>query len=75
MSGSHGMKFLSLMLACNAARMVPGMFQGYPRPELVEPRYTTAPSECSRVESHNRYTAALAKRERRAAKLRKENQQ
>lgn len=75
MRNSHGMKFLSLMLACNAARMVPGMFQGYPRPELVEPRYTTAPSECSRVESQNRYNAALAKRERRAAKLRKEHNQ
>lgn len=71
------MKFTKLLMACGAAALFPwhSMF-GAPqkkRPGLLAPRYSRAPGECNAAESKRRLDAATTKRERRAAKLRKEN--
>lgn len=71
------MKFAKLLIACGAA----GVFSRpdsifnftHKRTCLIAPRYSRAPGECDSIESRRRYEAALAKRERKAAKLRKEN--
>lgn len=70
------MKFTKILMACGAAALFPfrSMFSAdLKRPGLVAPRYSRADSECSPVEHQRRNQAAIAKRERRAAKLRKEN--
>lgn len=71
------MKFAKLLIACGAAGVFSrsdSMFNfNHKRTCLIAPRYSKAPSECGSIESRRRYDAAQAKRERKAAKLRKEN--
>lgn len=70
------MKFTKLLLACGAAALLPfrGIFStDRKRPGLVSPRYSRADSECSPAEHQRRNQAAIDKRERRAAKLRREH--
>lgn len=71
------MKFTKLLLACGAAALFPfgGLFHrpDHKRPGLVAPRHSRADSECSAAEHQRRNQAAIDKRERKAAKLRREH--
>lgn len=70
------MKFVKMLMACGAAMLFPytTIFgEREKRKGLVAPRHSRPDSECSPVEHQRRNQAAIDKRERRAAKLRREN--